>query len=72
MRVVSASEFATWTHSTRSAGAALDAAAYVKLSKQSLNVAPGLYRSVHDGLFNDIVTQAKPPGAGPPDPMAWH
>ena len=38
---------------------------YTELAKQSMDVAPFTYRAVDPDLFNDIVTQALPPGPGP-------
>jgi len=43
----------------------LDEAAYRNLLKQSQNVTPYTFQSVQIGLFEDIVEQRLPPGAGP-------
>src|SRR5215467_7352964 len=65
VHAVSAEQFAQWTAATRLSGPVLDEAAYRELLKQSQNVSPYTYRSVQPGLFNDIVQQKLPPGAGP-------
>jgi cytochrome o ubiquinol oxidase subunit 2 len=64
VRVVPADEFATWAASTAAAGV-LDAPTYAGLSKQGVEAAPSRYRLGDDRLFEKIVTQALPPGAGP-------
>jgi cytochrome o ubiquinol oxidase subunit 2 len=43
----------------------LDEAAYRGLLKQSENVRPYTYRAVEPALFDAIVMQKLPPGAGP-------
>jgi cytochrome o ubiquinol oxidase subunit II len=62
---VSPQQFDAWLSNTRSAGPVLDAAAYRSLLKQSQDVSPYTYRSVQEGLFEDIVDQKLPPGEGP-------
>ncbi|MGH8297694.1 MAG: COX aromatic rich motif-containing protein [Steroidobacteraceae bacterium] len=62
---VSQDQFDAWVTSTRSAGPALDDAAYRELLKQSVPPHPYTYRSVRPGLFADIVMQRLPPGYGP-------
>ncbi|HUN70693.1 MAG TPA: hypothetical protein VMU52_00185 [Steroidobacteraceae bacterium] len=57
--------FDAWAASTRSAGPALDDAAYRVLLQQSVPAHPYTYRSVRSGLFTDIVMQRLPPGDGP-------
>jgi cytochrome o ubiquinol oxidase subunit II len=59
------SQFDAWVASTRSAGPALDDAAYRELLEQSVPPHPYTYRSVRPGLFADIVMQRLPPGYGP-------
>jgi cytochrome o ubiquinol oxidase subunit II len=66
VHAVSAEQFTQWTVATRATGPVLDEAAYRELLKQSQNVSPYTYRSVHTGLFDDIVEQRLPPGEGPP------
>jgi len=60
-------EFDAWAASTRSAGPALDDAAYRVLLQQSVPAHPYTYGSVRSGLFADIVMQRLPPGDGPRD-----
>ena len=67
--------FAAWVEAARGTGAALDPASYAELAKQSSKVGPYTYRDVDAGLFDQIVTQALPPGPGPvpaphPTPLA--
>jgi cytochrome o ubiquinol oxidase subunit 2 len=59
-------QFAAWAATTRNAGPSLTAQSYAELAKQSTAVAPFTYRDVDADLFNKIVTQALPPGPGPP------
>jgi cytochrome o ubiquinol oxidase subunit II len=58
-------QFDAWVASTRSAGPALDDAAYGGLLQQSVPPHPYTFRSVRPGLFADIVMQRLPPGYGP-------
>jgi cytochrome o ubiquinol oxidase subunit 2 len=58
-------EFAAWVARTRETGPALDRASYARLSQQSIDVAPFTYSSAEAGLFQEIATQALPPGPGP-------
>jgi cytochrome o ubiquinol oxidase subunit 2 len=58
-------QFDAWVASTRSAGPALDDAAYRELLQQSVPPHPYTYSSVRSGLFADIVMQRLPPGYGP-------
>jgi cytochrome o ubiquinol oxidase subunit 2 len=58
-------QFDAWVASTRSAGPALDDAAYRELLQQSVPPHPYTYSSVRSGLFADIVLQRLPPGYGP-------
>lgn len=64
-RAVPTPEFARWVSATKRAGPVLDDAAYRALLRQSSNVPPQTYRSVRPGLFEAIVGQQLPPGAGP-------
>ena len=66
VHAVSPEQFTQWVAATGTNGPVLDEAAYRELLKQSQNVSPYTYRSVQPGLFNDIVQQRLPPGAGPP------
>jgi cytochrome o ubiquinol oxidase subunit 2 len=59
-------QFAAWAAATRNAGPSLTPQSYAELAKQSKAVAPFTYRDVDADLFNKIVTQALPPGPGPP------
>ncbi|MDE2051093.1 MAG: cytochrome ubiquinol oxidase subunit II, partial [Gammaproteobacteria bacterium] len=62
---VGRSQFDAWVASTRSAGPALDDAAYRELLHQSVPPHPYTYRAVRPGLFADIVMLKLPPGDGP-------
>jgi cytochrome o ubiquinol oxidase subunit 2 len=62
---VTEGQFEGWVASTRSAGPALDDAAYRDLLRQSVPPQPYTYRSVRPGLFADIVMLRLPPGEGP-------
>jgi cytochrome o ubiquinol oxidase subunit II len=66
VHAVSADEFADWVAATRRAGPVLDEAAYRGLLAQSQDLTPYTYRSVREGLFEDIAAQRLPPGEGPP------
>ncbi len=59
------SQFDAWVAATRSAGPALDDAAYRQLLQQSVPPHPYTYRSVRPDLFSDIVLLRLPPGYGP-------
>jgi cytochrome o ubiquinol oxidase subunit II len=65
VHAVPADEFARWLNATRQSGAALDAASYGQLARQSRNVQPFTYRSVQAGLFDAVVQQQIPPAGGP-------
>jgi cytochrome o ubiquinol oxidase subunit 2 len=65
VQAVPADKFTAWVDTTRNTGAALDAAGYTELAKQSMNVAPSTFRGVDPHLFHQIVTQQLPPGPGP-------
>jgi cytochrome o ubiquinol oxidase subunit 2 len=66
---VTQDQFDAWVASTRSAGPALDDAAYRGLLQQSVPAHPYTYSSVRAGLFADIVMQRLPPGYGPTDAL---
>jgi cytochrome o ubiquinol oxidase subunit 2 len=66
VHAVSPEQFTQWAATTGASGPVLDEASYRELLKQSEHVSPYTYRSVQPGLFNDIVQQKLPPGAGPP------
>jgi cytochrome o ubiquinol oxidase subunit 2 len=59
------SDFDDWARGVQAAGPALDAASYRALLKQTTNVQPYTYSSVQSGLFEAILRQQLPPGAGP-------
>jgi cytochrome o ubiquinol oxidase subunit II len=65
VQAVAPEEFASWVTATRRAGPVLDDGAYRGLLKQSQDVKPYTYRAVRAGLFEDIVGERLPPGAGP-------
>jgi cytochrome o ubiquinol oxidase subunit II len=65
VHAVSADEFGRWLSATRQSGAALDAASYAGLARQSHDVQPFTYRSVEAGLFDAVVKQQIPPAGGP-------
>jgi cytochrome o ubiquinol oxidase subunit 2 len=65
VRVVPADQFAAWIAAARNTGATLDAASYINLTKQSSGVAPFTFRAADPTLFQQIVSQALPPGPGP-------
>jgi cytochrome o ubiquinol oxidase subunit II len=65
VHAVPAEQFSTWIETTRATGPTLDAASYGMLSKQSLDVSPFTYRATSPELFQQIATQALPPGPGP-------
>jgi cytochrome o ubiquinol oxidase subunit 2 len=58
-------QFAAWAAATRSAGPALDEAAYGALLRPTERVPPYTYRSVRAGLFDAIVMRKLPAGEGP-------
>jgi cytochrome o ubiquinol oxidase subunit II len=62
---VPSAEFDRWVSTTRSAGPALDDAAYESLLRQTSSVVPYTYASVRPGLFEAIVAQRLPLGEGP-------
>jgi cytochrome o ubiquinol oxidase subunit 2 len=66
VQALPAEQFAAWAATTRNAGPSLTAQSYAELAKQSTAVVPFTYRDVDADLFNKIVTQALPPGPGPP------
>jgi cytochrome o ubiquinol oxidase subunit 2 len=65
VHAVPAEEFSSWIENTRATGPTLDAASYTALSKQTLDVSPFTYRAASPELFQQIATQALPPGPGP-------
>jgi cytochrome o ubiquinol oxidase subunit II len=65
VHAVPAEQFSSWIETTRATGPTLDAASYTMLSKQSLDVTPFTYRAASPELFQQIATQALPPGPGP-------
>ena len=65
MHAVSDKDFAAWANAARSSGPSLDSTSYSKLEKQSMHVAPFLYRDVEPGLFEKVVSQQLPAAPGP-------
>jgi cytochrome o ubiquinol oxidase subunit II len=65
VHAVSADAFGAWVNKARAGGPTLDDKAYLELAKQSMAVAPAVYREVAPNLFQSIVTQRLPPGPGP-------
>jgi cytochrome o ubiquinol oxidase subunit 2 len=65
VRAVPADQFTAWVADTQKDGPTLDPARYAALVRQSVNVSPYTFRSVEAGLFDQITTQALPPGPGP-------
>jgi cytochrome o ubiquinol oxidase subunit 2 len=65
VRAVPADAFITWVEQTRTSGPMLDPARYTDLARQTTSVSPSTFRSVDRGLFEQIATQALPPGPGP-------
>ena len=57
--------FDRWVAGARASGPALDRAGYVALLRESQNNPPLTYRSVAPNLFDAIVKQQLPEGAGP-------
>jgi cytochrome o ubiquinol oxidase subunit II len=57
--------FQQWVSTVQQAGPQLDRASYIALSQESQNVSPFTYRSADPNLFEAVVTQQLPPGAGP-------
>jgi cytochrome o ubiquinol oxidase subunit 2 len=65
VRSVTQSEFDSWASAAQAGGTPLDDGAYRALLRQTQNVTPYTYRAVRPGLFDAIVSQELPPGAGP-------
>jgi cytochrome o ubiquinol oxidase subunit II len=65
VQAVPAEQFAAWTETTRATGPTLDAASYTALARQSMYISPFTYRAISPELFQQIATQALPPGPGP-------
>jgi cytochrome o ubiquinol oxidase subunit 2 len=65
MHAVPPAQFSAWATEVRAHGPALDDAGYRCLLKQSEDVKPYTYRTVQQGLFDDIVSLKLPPGDGP-------
>jgi len=58
-------QFDGWVDRARGSGPVLDDAAYRALLLPSQDNLPYTYRSIRDGLFDDIVRRVLPPGEGP-------
>jgi cytochrome o ubiquinol oxidase subunit 2 len=69
---VPADAYAAWTASVKGQGAKLDRNAYAVLSQQSQADRPMAFGAVDPNLFQDIATQALPPGPGPNPPTPAH
>lgn len=65
VRAVAADDFAQWIRAAQATGPDLDRGQYMKLARQSENVRPFTFRTVAQGLYQQIVTQAIAPGPGP-------
>jgi len=65
VQAVRTAQFTAWAAATRAAGPALDDAAYEALLTPTQRVRPYTYRFVRPGLFDAIVLQSVPRGAGP-------
>jgi len=66
VRVVSAPEFADWAANASQSDLELDAARYAELARQGTKVDTATFRLGQPDLFQQIATQAIPPGEGPP------
>jgi cytochrome o ubiquinol oxidase subunit 2 len=66
VHAVPAADFKAWADKTHNNGPGLTSQAYNDLAKQTKNVTPFTYGTVEADLFQKIVTQALPPGPGPP------
>lgn len=64
VQALTAARFAAWAAAARTAGPALDDAAYDALLRPTQRVAPYTYRSVRAGLFAAIVLRKIPAGVG--------
>ena len=65
VQAVAGGQFNGWVTIARSRGPVLDEAEYLRLARQSSNVAPFTYRSTNPDLYQRIVTHQLPPGPGP-------
>ena len=65
VHAVTEQQFDDWTTGARAQGNTLDDTSYRLLLQQSQKVQPYTYRAVQANLFNAILTQQMPPGAGP-------
>jgi cytochrome o ubiquinol oxidase subunit 2 len=68
--VVSMEDFSAWTKSSTSAS--LDARSYGELAKQSIRVAPALFKLTDANLFHAIVMQEIPAAPGPAAVVSPH
>ena len=57
--------FNGWVQKAKASGPVLDQAAYRRLSRQSQDVQPFTYRAAAPNLFQEVVSEALPPGPGP-------
>jgi len=58
-------QFEAWSERANQIGQGLDKTSYALLVKQSGNIGASVYRLIDPRLFQEIVTQALPPGPGP-------
>ena len=65
VKAVGADEFTAWVQGARSAGRALDQAAYAVLARQGSPALVATFASVEPDLFAKVVSQRLPPGPGP-------
>ncbi|MFZ0571509.1 MAG: ubiquinol oxidase subunit II [Rhodomicrobium sp.] len=64
VRAVPDGDFEDWVAQVRQSGPMLDRAGYDALNKPSMNVRPFTYRATDPTLFDAVVSQEIPPGAG--------
>ncbi|QBR72624.1 ubiquinol oxidase subunit II [Beijerinckiaceae bacterium] len=60
-----AERFAAWIAATRNTGPTLDPGSYTALARQSMDISPFTFGAADPELFQKVVTQKLPPGAGP-------
>lgn len=65
LHAVPMDRFEQWVGTVRQAGPVLDRAGYEALAAKGVYLRPLTYRAVEPGLFEAVVTQEIPPGAGP-------
>jgi cytochrome o ubiquinol oxidase subunit 2 len=65
VRAVPPEEFGNWASQTRNGEGVLNASTYEELTRQSQDVPAAAFGHVQPGLFEAVVRQSLPPGAGP-------